>query len=247
MNKKLEHCEDGSYRWRKPNKKFEYYILSKCKKCRDPFLTNKYSDVEYCSMDCSGPKRGRPIKHQLSDKSKERISEGREGKRHSEKTRQKISRATKEYLEAYQIIGSRDFSNRDYSSITTHGMSLTPTWIKWQVMKKRCGNPNDKSYKYYGAKGIKVCKEWSEFINFHNWLCENDWHAGLHLHRVNVEGDYIPDNCVLLTPSEHSKLHAKSRIKHGTTFDKKKYMKQWRRDNPDYMKRWKQNKKDREK
>ena len=29
-------------------------------------------------------------------------------------------------------------------------------------MKKRCYNPNNKDYKWYGAKGIKICQEWLE-------------------------------------------------------------------------------------
>lgn len=38
----------------------------------------------------------------------------------------------------------------------------TKEWIAWDHMKRRCNNPNNANFKYYGAKGIKVCKEWLE-------------------------------------------------------------------------------------
>lgn len=27
-------------------------------------------------------------------------------------------------------------------------------------MKSRCYNPNEKDYKYYGKKGVRICEEW---------------------------------------------------------------------------------------
>ena len=30
----------------------------------------------------------------------------------------------------------------------------------WQNIKSRCYNNKHNSYKYYGAKGVKMCDEW---------------------------------------------------------------------------------------
>lgn len=38
----------------------------------------------------------------------------------------------------------------------------------WKDMIQRCYNPKDKSYLYYGAKGITVCNRWLRFDNFVN-------------------------------------------------------------------------------
>lgn len=32
----------------------------------------------------------------------------------------------------------------------------------WKGMIRRCYNPKDKAYNYYGAKGVKVCKRWQK-------------------------------------------------------------------------------------
>jgi hypothetical protein len=36
----------------------------------------------------------------------------------------------------------------------------------WRGMVGRCSNKNRQSYPYYGGRGITVCKEWREYINF---------------------------------------------------------------------------------
>jgi len=43
---------------------------------------------------------------------------------------------------------------------TTHGMTKTPTYRSWLSMRRRCSEPEHPQYKYYGGKGIKVCKRW---------------------------------------------------------------------------------------
>lgn len=44
----------------------------------------------------------------------------------------------------------------------THGMSQTSIYQTWKGMIKRCENPNDSVYRYYGGRGIKVCTRWRE-------------------------------------------------------------------------------------
>ena len=43
-------------------------------------------------------------------------------------------------------------------------------------MLRRCYEPERKAYKYYGARGIKVCDEWlNDFMNFYNWAISNGY------------------------------------------------------------------------
>ena len=78
--------------------------------------------------------------------------------------------------------------------LVRHNESHTPLHNIWCGMNKRC-NPNKKSCKNYGDRGIKVCEEWSEYEAFANWARENGYREGLSIERIDVNGDYCPDNC----------------------------------------------------
>lgn len=41
-----------------------------------------------------------------------------------------------------------------------------PLYNTWYNMMKRCYNPKNSNYKYYGAKGVKVDERWHDFWNF---------------------------------------------------------------------------------
>lgn len=72
-------------------------------------------------------------------------------------------------------------------------------------MKKRCYNKNNKSYKHYGARGIKVCDEWLEnFPNFYDWAYQNGYNDTLTIDRIDVNKDYKPNNCKWSTRQEQS-------------------------------------------
>jgi len=36
----------------------------------------------------------------------------------------------------------------------------------WRSMINRCNNEKSKAYKWYGKRGISICKEWMSFENF---------------------------------------------------------------------------------
>jgi hypothetical protein len=49
----------------------------------------------------------------------------------------------------------------------SHGMYKTPTYASWQCMKDRCHRKSNAAYKYYGGRGVEVCREWREsFVAF---------------------------------------------------------------------------------
>lgn len=80
---------------------------------------------------------------------------------------------------------------------TKHGNSergkVTRTYRVWQGMIKRCTNTNDKSYPYYGGRGIKVCERWNEFGNFIADMGEVP--TRLTIGRIDNFKDYEPGNC----------------------------------------------------
>lgn len=67
----------------------------------------------------------------------------------------------------------------------------------WQRMKNRCYNKRCKSYGYYGGRGIKVCDRWLGAKGFNNFLEDMGEKPSrkYSLDRINVDGDYCPENC----------------------------------------------------
>lgn len=74
-----------------------------------------------------------------------------------------------------------------------HGMIKTPTYRTWQCMKKRCYDEKERSYRWYGAKGVTVCEKWMTFEGFYEDM--GDRPDGLTLDRINPFGNYELSNC----------------------------------------------------
>jgi len=73
----------------------------------------------------------------------------------------------------------------------------------WCHMLQRCNNLRDKDYKYYGGRGITVCKRWAKFENFLEDMGEPP--GGLTLDRINNDGNYCKGNCRWATSLEQSR------------------------------------------
>lgn len=85
-------------------------------------------------------------------------------------------------------------------SKSTHAESDSPLYGVWCNIKQRCLCPTCHAYPYYGGRGITVCEEWrNSFEVFRDWAYANGYRSGLTIDRINVNGNYEPDNCTWVT------------------------------------------------
>ena len=89
-------------------------------------------------------------------------------------------------------------------------MTGTRVYLSWYAMLQRCNNPNNLSYKNYGGRGISVCDRWANsFENF--FLDMGNPLPGYSIDRVDMNGDYDPNNCRWATSKEQNRNTRKNR------------------------------------
>lgn len=82
----------------------------------------------------------------------------------------------------------------------------------------RCTYKYSDSYQNYMGKGITICEEWKNYINFKKWAIENGYINGLSIDRKENDKGYCPSNCRFVTKQQNSfnrsgKIYAKSKYK----------------------------------
>lgn len=89
------------------------------------------------------------------------------------------------------------------------------TYNSWRGMKDRCQNENHFAYKYYGGRGIKVCKRWIGKNGFRNFLADMDTRPeSMTLDRIDGNGDYEPSNCRWATILEQNRNNRRNKYVH---------------------------------
>jgi hypothetical protein len=78
----------------------------------------------------------------------------------------------------------------------THNQTRTKLYKAWCNMKRRCYDKNNIGYNNYGGRGIQICNEWkNSFISFKEWAYSNGYKDDLTIDRIDVNGNYTPNNC----------------------------------------------------
>lgn len=104
---------------------------------------------------------------------------------------------------------SLDTKAKKHGHVSNKTGSLT--YQSWRCARERCTNPSNASYRFYGAKGIKVCQRWDDFKLF---LLDMGERPGkdFNLDRINPFEDYTPENCRW----QHNRdMKKNTRRKHG--------------------------------
>ena len=110
-----------------------------------------------------------------------------------------------------------------------HGLTYHKLYHCWKDMIRRCINQKCKNYKHYGARGITVCNEWLDINNFINDMFPT-YQEGLSIDRIDVNGNYEPNNCRWTTKSIQNRNTRKIKSNNtsgyrGVSFDKSR--KKW--------------------
>lgn len=83
----------------------------------------------------------------------------------------------------------------------------------YKDMLNRCYNKNNRSFARYGGRGIGVYVDWfNDFYAFRDWALDNGYANNLTLDRIDVNGNYVPDNCRWVTVKVQNNNRSNNRI-----------------------------------
>ena len=95
----------------------------------------------------------------------------------------------------------------------SHGLSKSRIYKIWAGTIQRCHNPKNSDYKCYGERGIVVCNEWkNNFESFNEWAMSSGYTEDLTLERIDVNGNYCPENCEWILLSKQARNTRKNKL-----------------------------------
>lgn len=99
----------------------------------------------------------------------------------------------------------------------------------YKAMLQRCYNPNNSSYKNYGAKGVTVCDEWrNNSSSFQKWAFANGYNDSLTIDRIDNHKGYSPENCRWVSQTKQNQN--RSSLHYATINGETKCVTEWCRE-----------------
>ncbi|MCM3572508.1 hypothetical protein M3172_04855 [Mesobacillus subterraneus] len=66
----------------------------------------------------------------------------------------------------------------------------------WRHMVSRCYNEQERTYEYYGGRGVGIYDAWrTSYKEFYEWAMQSGYTDNLTIDRIDSSNDYEPDNC----------------------------------------------------
>lgn len=94
-----------------------------------------------------------------------------------------------------------------------HHLTDTRLYGIWEKMRGRCYCISNPDYSKYGGRGITICNEWkNDFKIFYDWAMSNGYREDLTIDRINVNGNYEPNNCRWATHKEQQRNRRNNRL-----------------------------------
>lgn len=89
--------------------------------------------------------------------------------------------------------------------------SNEPEYGVWTRMIRRCENPRDSGFASYGGRGVRVCSRWRN--SYRAFVADmgrrpSPEHS---IDRVDVDGNYAPENCRWVTRTDQARNTRASR------------------------------------